>query len=149
MLYLYIGRKKDYFLSGDGVFDNLLDDSFILKDFSRKVIKEIDKSEVIDKYCVKSPILGGIAPTYISGGSKTLISIMYSDYRFYLEAMGDNCLPFLKEICDLKDVYMCTTTMRPLFDCGFKEFYVENTNELVTNARKYLELEMKYGGINA
>lgn len=74
MLHLYIGHKQDYFLSGNKVFDNRFDMQYLLEDFSKKVIKTIDKSEVIDKYCIKSPVLGGIAPSLLSGGTKTLLN---------------------------------------------------------------------------
>ena len=57
MLHLYIGRRKGYFLSGDGVFDFNFDCSYLLTDFSKKVIKAIDKSEVVDKNVIVSPIL--------------------------------------------------------------------------------------------
>lgn len=150
MLHLYIGRKKQgYSLSGDSMFNFNFDKSYLLKDFSRRVIKEIDNSEVVSEYCINSPILGGIAPTMISGGAKTLIMLMYTDFRFYLEAMGDNCFPLLKEICDVKDVYLCTTTIRPLFQYGINKFIVENTGELVTDIDRYVDLELLYGGENA
>lgn len=149
MLHLYIGRRKDYFLSGDGVFDFNFDCSYLLTDFSKKVIKAIDKSEVVDKNVIVSPILGGIAPSFLAGSTKTLLMLMYTDYKFYLEAMGDNCLPFLKYISDQKDIFMCTTTIRPLFIAGFTKFYVENTNEIVTDVDRYIELEIEYGGDRA
>lgn len=85
----------------------------------------------------------------MAGSTKTLLMLMYTDYKFYLEAMGDNCLPFLKYISDQKDIFMCTTTIRPLFIAGFTKFYVENTNEIVTDVDRYIELEIEYGGDRA
>lgn len=149
MLHLFVGDKQDYFLSGDGVFNNNFDMSLLLTEFSRKVIKNIDNCEVLDKYCIKSPILGGIPPERLSGGTKTLLSIKYmDDFRFYLEAMGDNCFPYLKEICDSKDVFMCTSRFRYLFEAGFDKIFIENTGVLVTNSIEFLDIEIQYGGEN-
>lgn len=148
MLHLYIGHKQDYFLSGNKVFDNRFDMNYLLEDFSKKVVKLVDKSEVIDKYCIKSPVLGGIAPSLLSGGTKTLLMLRYTDLRFYLEAMGDNCFPFLLEISKVKDIYMCTTRYRYLFKYGFTEIFIENTEEIVTSDRRFLDLSFEFGGEN-
>ena len=51
---------------------------------------------------------------------------------------------FLKEIADSKDIYMCTTTMRDLFSYGFNKFVVENTNEIVTDRKRWLDLQLYY-----
>lgn len=145
MLYLYLGRKKGYRHSGDITFDHGFDRSNIQKPFAKKVIKEIDKSEVLGKDSIISPIIGSRASTFLSGGSKTLICLMYGEgIGFYLEAMGDNCLSLLKEVADSKDIHMCTTTMRDLFSYGFTKFVVENTNEIVTDRKRWLDLQLDY-----
>lgn len=145
MLHLYIGHKKGYFLSGNNLFDNMIDEEVITTDFSRKIIKAVDKSEVYSKGIILSPILGSIPPERLSGGVKSLMILKYSDYPMYLESMGDNCLGFLKEICDEKEINMCTTGYRRLFQHGFKNIEVVNNNEIVTSSRRFLDLYLKFG----
>ena len=153
MLHLYIGDKKEYYLSGDKVFDYKFDKSKLMEDFSKEVIRTIDKSEVVSEHLIISPVLGAIPPSYLSGGSKTLIMLMYADFKFYIEAMGDNCFPLLKRICDKKEIYMCSTCYRPLFEYGFDKFeygferiHILNEDKIVTNSKDYLDIEIKYGG---
>lgn len=146
MLHLYIGDKKEYYLSGDKVFDYKFDKSKLMEDFSKEVIRTIDKSEVVSEHLIISPVLGAIPPSYLSGGSKTLIMLMYADFKFYIEAMGDNCFPLLKRICDKKEIYMCSTCYRPLFEYGFDKVHILNEDKIVTNSKDYLDIEIKYGG---
>lgn len=146
MLHLYIGDKKEYYLSGDKVFDYKFDKSKLMEDFSKEVIRTIDKSEVVSEHLIVSPILGAIPPSYLSGGSKTLIMLMYADFKFYIEAMGDNCFPLLKRICDKKEIYMCSTCYRPLFEYGFEKVHILNEDKIVTNSKDYLDIEIRYGG---
>ena len=146
MLHLYIGDKKEYYLSGDKVFDYKFDKSKLMEDFSKEVIRTIDKSEVVSEHLIISPVLGAIPPSYLSGGSKTLIMLMYDDFKFYIEAMGDNCFPLLKRICDEKEIYMCSTCYRPLFEYGFEKVHILNEDKIVTNSKDYLDIEIRYGG---
>ncbi len=141
MLNLFIGDLEDYLLSGHKWFDNQVDEDVIQEDFARRVIKGVDNSEV-DGNVIVSPILGRIAPSEISGGSKTLITMMYDDrVNFDLAAIGENCFKYLKEICDVKDIYMCTDSFRRLFHHGgFAEIRVTNDNSIV---KSDLELAWK------
>ena len=41
--------------------------------FAREVIRKVDKSEVLDKQAIQSPVFGIISPERLSGGTKTLL----------------------------------------------------------------------------
>ena len=133
MLKLYIGRLGNELYSSDDYFKNAVDTDCILTDFGRRVIKEVDKSEVFDRNVIISPVLGGIPPESLSGGTKALLTL-YSedDIVFRLSAMGDNCLPFLAEIAEKKDITLSTEEIRPLFNNSMlNEVYIMNDGSIV------------------
>mgnify|MGYP001036465784 CR=1 FL=1 len=67
MLNVFIGSMKDAKHSGDGWFDNQLAPACLLTDFSKRVIREIDSSTVIDRNLIQSDVLGSIPPAYLLG----------------------------------------------------------------------------------
>ena len=146
MLNVFIGSMEDAKHSGDGWFDNQLDPACLLTDFSKRVIREIDSSTIIDRNLIQSDVLGPIPPAYLSGGSKTLICIMYTDWVFYLTAMGRNCYPFLAEIASQKNAIVCMEDVIDLFTfADFGQIKILNDNSIVkTNMEiinKYDEIE--------
>ena len=68
-------------------------------DLVKKMIKDVDKSDVIGPYLIISPVLGPIAPTYLSGGVKVLILLLKEPKFIYnLSNCGDNCAKWILEI---------------------------------------------------
>lgn len=130
---LYSLGEDDYRLSGDGWFEHQLDLTCLNNEFSKRVVLEIDKSEVVSENLIISPILGAIPPSMISGGSKTLITMMYDpSVKFDLAAMGDNCFRFLAEICSIKDIFVCSDGLRLLYKNGFYgDIYIDNNDTIV------------------
>ena len=73
--------------------------------FVRKVIKEVDKSEVIDGEYIQSPVFGGITPERLSSGVKALILMkMEPDLIVYATRCGDNCSPFIVELAEQQEL---------------------------------------------
>lgn len=73
--------------------------------FVKEFLKEIDGTEVLFEEALKDYKGRGISTEKISTGCKTLCDIYYSDdIIFYGSAMGDNCIPFLVRISEMKDV---------------------------------------------
>ena len=75
MLNIYFGDMPSAIYNTEIYFKNTYEDSWILDDFAKKVIKKVDGSDVIDAQAIKSPVLGIIPPTELSGGVKTLLLI--------------------------------------------------------------------------
>lgn len=73
-------------------------------DMVKRMILDVDKSEVISPYCVVSPILGQIPNTSISGGVKALILMLKTDYIVNASSCGDNCVKWIIEISKIKDI---------------------------------------------
>ena len=84
--------------------------------FGKKIIKQIDKAEVLSAQAVDSHALGVIPVTKISGGAKTLLLVLNEPEKiFNVSTCGNNCAPLLLEIADtLKtDVtVICLDTVR-------------------------------------
>lgn len=152
MLKIYVGRPEDELYDVGGYFDYMLDDSIVQEEFSKKVIKEIDNSEVLDNGAIASPVLGIISRKRISGGSKAVIVVKNTNEHISLTAMGDNCFKMLQEAADLKerenrqDILVYTDILRPLFHNGIREFYLVNTDTVITDYKQWIEEYVKAGG---
>lgn len=95
------------------------------------MIADIDRSTVIDRGVIDSPVLGKIPPVGLSGGVKTLMLIENRpDKVFNATNCGNNCAKWLFKIAEKKDV---TINLRYLMDFGNEKFtiYVLNTNQIV------------------
>lgn len=56
MLNIYFGIMEGELRTADGWFDNQLPDEYYTTEFSKKVIKDVDKSDVLSVNVVDSPI---------------------------------------------------------------------------------------------
>ena len=126
-------------------FKNSYDNSWLLDDFAKKVIKQIDKSEVIDAETIKSPVLGIIPPTSLSGGVKTLLLIKNCpDEVFNASTCGDNCAKWILRIAKEAKEYI-TINLRHIMDFGSGTFEIRSLNngEIVHNMQEYV----RYAGL--
>lgn len=106
MLYIKVGDfTKDVIVNVNAYFNLMKKKEWFEDQFVRKVIKEIDKSEVISGEYIESPVFGGMSPERLSSGTKALI-LMRCDpqYTVYATRCGDNCFPFIKELAEIQDV---------------------------------------------
>lgn len=148
MLKIYFGHTEDELSIADGWFDNQLSDEYYCTEFSKRVIKEIDNSEVVNENMVLSLVLGGIPITDISSGAKGLIVMKYTDKAVNLVSLGDNCIPLLLEIL-AEDDERCLVSARfvSLYRYGWKKpILVLNNNTVVNN---HIELIKAYSDISS
>ena len=80
MLNIYLGEMKEAIYHPPTYFDNMYEDEWITDLLSVKMIKDVDKSEVIGPHLIESPVLGPISPKELSGGVKTLMLMAYEIY---------------------------------------------------------------------
>lgn len=133
MLHIFFGDMPEAIFNTDVYFRNVYEDSWLLTPFAKKVIKAVDRSEVLDTNAIKSPVLGIIPPTTLSNGVKTLILIdNISDQIFNASTCGDNCARFILEMGRRKDI---TINLRHLMDFGKRPFKatILNSGTVVTN----------------
>lgn len=153
MLHLWLGgnledREKKYGDKYVGLtqyyFNDFYTGEWMLKDFTKKVVKAIDNCEVLGEHVVLCPIFGSKAPTTMSTGVKTLILLDNTDRVVSGERIGDNCWKYVFELGQEKDIYVCLNhTVHPRWFPERIEFFRENDNTIWRG--EYIEyLEMSY-----
>jgi hypothetical protein len=131
MLNVFYGNMEDVIFNTSVYFKNTYEPEWIVSDLARKIILDVDKSEVIDSECIKSPVLGMIPPERLSGGTKTLLLVLNEpDKVFNASTCGDNCAKWLLTIGKMQDV---TINLRHLMNFGKELFDINilNTNQVV------------------
>ena len=140
MLNIYFGDMPEAIYNTEVYFKNTYRDEWICDEFARNVIKGVDKSEVIDKHLIKSPVLGMIPPVMLSGGTKTLLLIKNCpDLVFNASTCGDNCAKWILRIAKeaKEDI---TINLRHIMDFGSGTFEIRilNNGEIVRNMQEYV-----------
>ena len=144
MLSIFFGEMPEAIYNTEVYFKNTYQDQWLCDDFAKRVIKGVDKSEVLDTHLIKSPVLGLIPPVMLSGGTKTLLLIKNNpDMVFNASTCGDNCAKYILEIAKQKDI---TINLRHIMRFGthFKvrvlneDVIVDNMEQLVLIAAKYV-----------
>ena len=144
MLNIYFGDMPDAIYNTEVYFKNTYQEDWITDDFAREVIKGVDRSEVLDKQLIKSPVLGMIPPTLLSGGTKTLLLIKNCpDMIFNASTCGDNCAKYILKLAKERDV---TINLHHIMRFG-KRFkakivndgtVVESMDQLLLTAAQYV-----------
>ena len=107
MLKIFFGDNPggNYIFNPDVFFNNTYEDEWITSETSRKMIKDIDGSEVKGPCMIDSPFLGPIPPERLSGGVKTLILMQNDpDHIFNASACGNNCAQWILRLAEQKDI---------------------------------------------
>ena len=144
MLNIFYGNMPEAVYNTAVYFKNTYEESWITNSFSREMILDVDKSEVIDSGVIDSPVMGKIPPTSLSGGVKTLILINNVPEKvFNASTCGDNCAKWILKMAEEKDV---TINLRHLMDFGENTFTVRilNTNQIVHNMEELVPIAGKY-----
>ena len=139
MLNIRFGDMPEAIYNTSVYFRNSYKDRWITSPFGVSVIKDVDKSEVIDANIIKSPVLGSITPNDLSGGVKTLLLIHYDrQHIFNASTCGDNCAKWILEIAKERKVVI---NLRHLMDFGKDNFriMVLNTRKIVTNMAELID----------
>lgn len=131
MLSIFFGDMPEAIYNPAVYFKNTYTDEWITDELSKRMIKDVDKSEVIGPRIIDSPVLGGITPRELSGGVKTLIAIYKVPEKiFNASACGDNCAKWILKIGEMQDI---TINLRHLMEFGDERFKVKilNTGQTV------------------
>ena len=133
MLKIFFGDNlgANYIFNPDVFFNNTYEDEWITSETSRKMIKDIDGSEVKASCMIDSPFLGSIPPERLSKGVKTLI-LMRNDLEhiFNASVCGNNCAQWILKLAEQKDI---TIRLGYIMDFGKQPFdiYIVNTGKIV------------------
>ena len=97
MLNIIYGDVKNSIYNTNVYFKNSYEPEWLDAELAKKMIKDIDDSEVLSGECINSPVLGQIPPERLSGGVKTLLLILNEPDRiFNASTCGDNCAKYWK-----------------------------------------------------
>ena len=136
MLHIFFGDMPEAIYNTSVYFRNTYKDSWITKKLSVEMIRDIDKSIVVNETTIESPIFGMMSPTQLSGGTKALLLIANDKkHVFNASNCGDNCAKWLLKIAEKDKIVV---NLRHLMDFGDAEFkiMIENTGKLVRNMRE-------------
>lgn len=135
MLYVYVKEiPKECIVDVTSYFNFFKKKEWFDDPFVRKVIKEIDNSEVIKGEYIESPVWGGMSPERLSCGVKALILMRcVPKINVYATKCGDNCSPFILELAESQDV---TITLRHYmkFDRDFTAIMMESGRKVCSLA---------------
>lgn len=138
MLSVYFGNMPEAIYDTSSYFDNTYLDSWITDDFAKRIIKDIDKSEVVGPKLIDSKALGSIPVTSLSGGTKTLILMYHEPHKiFNASTCGDNCAKWILKIAKEKDIII---NLRHVMDFGTGKFEIKilNNDKIVHNMEEYV-----------
>ena len=141
MLKIVFGDVENSIYHPPTYFDNQYEDEWITNPLSVKMIKDIDKSDVVGPHLIESPVLGPISVKEISGGVKTLILMAFdsSGKIFNASSCGDNCAKWIVDIAKTKDLTINLHHVMNFCDISEFEALMLNTGRVVHNYAEYLD----------
>lgn len=144
VLHVFYGDMPGAIFNTAVFFKNSYDDDWIVDDFSKRMIADVDKSEVLGTGVIDSPVLGKIAPERLSGGVKTLMLVKFMpEMVFNASACGNNCAKWLLKIAENEDR---TVNLRNIMNFGKEPFaiHVINTDQVVHSMQELVPIAVRY-----
>lgn len=145
MLRINFGSLPDEIYNTEMFYENQYDRNWVMDDFAKEIIKDIDSSEVIAPDLIKNDVFGSFSSTELSAGVKTLLLIKNMPNKiFNISNCGDNCAKYLLKLAEDRDIKV---TLHHAMDFG-KNFSVKVINEgkrkEITDATEFLMLAHRY-----
>lgn len=140
MLNIFYGDMPGAVYNTAAYFKYDYEDCWIVDPFVKKMILDVDQSEVLDTGVIDSPVLGKIPPVGLSGGVKTLILVKFNQEKvFNASTCGDNCAKWFLEMTKEEER---TINLRHLMDFGEKSFTIRilNTNQIVHSMKELVPI---------
>lgn len=112
MLYIYIDHAiddlpKEYESHVSDYFDDVYEPEWFSDKMVKQFILEIDETKVVGEGVsvnLYNEVLGNIPPQYLSSGCKGLILLYKEGIKINGDRLGDNCIPLLLKIANIKDI---------------------------------------------
>lgn len=124
-------------------FDDEFEKDWFNNEFVKRIIEEIDDTEVVSDVCLRSKVLGSIPPEYLSSGCKGLILLYMTDIAISGDRLGDNCVSLLLEIANnAQDDKRISLSHIPPFPDKFTA-RIENTNEVINSVKEFVTIYTK------
>lgn len=145
MLRIHFGALPEEIYNTEIYYENQYNKDWVMDDFARRVIRDIDASEVVAPDVIQNDIFGTFGSTELSAGVKTLLLIRNVRNKvFNISNCGDNCAPYLLELAKDRDIKV---TLHHAMNFG-DEFAVQVKNKnrwkTVTDPTEFLMLAHRY-----
>ena len=150
MVSVFFGVDKKAILNIDSEFEDLFMEEWLDDPVVRQMIKDIDRSEVLSRRCIQSPVLGQIPPADLSGGVKACI-LMYKcneDILLDLILCGENCQGWLSKLFQIKDVKVTLSGYTVSFRGYDVQGVCENDRSIISNSNDWAEKMCYWVGEN-
>lgn len=145
MLTIIYGDVENSIYNTNVYFKNTYEPEWIESELAKKIIKDVDDSDVLSGECINSPILGQIPPERLSGGVKTLLLMLNEpDKIFNASTCGDNCAKWILEIGKQKDLTINLRHMMSFRHGTEFEIRIANGGEIVHSMRELIPVASKY-----
>lgn len=145
MLTIIYGDAENSIYNTSVYFKNSYEPEWLETDLAKKMIKDVDDSDVVSGECINSPVLGQIPPERLSGGVKTLLLILNEPDRvFNASTCGNNCAKWILEIGKVQDV---TINLRHMMSFGKDtqfDIRIKNGNEIVHSMKELIPIASGY-----
>ena len=145
MLSIIYGDMQNSIHNTNVYFKNTYEPEWFESDLAKKIVKDIDNSDVLSGECINSPVLGQIPPERLSGGVKTLLLMLNEpDKIFNASTCGDNCTKWILEIGKQKDL---TINLRHMMGFGKDtefEIRIQNGGEVVHSMKELIPIAHRY-----
>ena len=126
MLNVYFGDMPDAIYNTAVYFKNTYQDKWITDEYSRRMINDVDRSEVVSESVIQSPVMGSITPLQLSGGVKTLMLIRFDrQHVFNASTCGDNCAKWILDMAKDRKVVI---NLYHVMDFGSDSFRIRVLN---------------------
>lgn len=144
MLNIYFGNMPEAIYNTAVYFRNTYRDSWITHEDSVRMIKDVDRSDVISANAIQSPVLGTITPLQLSGGVKTLMLIRFDhNHVFNASTCGDNCAKWILSMAQKRKVVI---NLHHVMDFGEAEFKIKviNSGNIAHNMTELIHESIPY-----
>ena len=141
MLNIYYGDMPEAIYNTSIYFNNTYLDNWFDDDLTRKIIKSIDRGEVISPQCIITKALGAITAEKLAGGTKTLLLMRHAPERIYnASTCGDNCAKWIIKIAKEQKTDL-TINLHHLMHFPDKDFEIKilNTGLVVHNMSELIK----------
>ena len=145
MLTIIYGDAENSIYNTNVYFKNTYEPEWFESELAKKMIKDVDDSDVLSGECINSPVLGQIPPERLSGGVKTLLLMLNEPNKiFNASTCGDNCARWILEIGKMKDL---TINLRHMMSFGKDaefDIRIENGGEIDHSMRELIPVASRY-----
>ena len=144
MLRIHFGSLPDEIYNTEMYYENQYDMNWVMDEFARRVIRDIDASEVIGPDLIQNTIFGTFPSTELSAGVKTLL-LIHNDPKkiFNVSNCGDNCSKWILKLGKQKDL---TIKLHHIMEFEDEDFEIEilNNHMIVHNMAELVNVAVEY-----